>query len=907
MASRARTGPGMSESDQRARMSALFRLESLDTEPEPVFDDLAELAALIFKTPIAMISLVDSGRRWVKASVGIDLAGSVRGIALCDHTIGSGEVTIVADARQDERFRDSPSVVGPPGIGFYAGAPLVMEDGRSVGTLCVIDVEPREAFAEADQRRLKALAASVSQLLVQRAGAHRDRRLAAKAAEDAELSALAEQAGGVGVWVYDVAARRVTWSDETYRIFGLSPGRGPLHLKDVFPLYAANDAARLAEIVGQSIESATGYEYQAQITRPDGSIRDILSRGSPRRDETGAVVALYGTLQDVTEQKLAAAALRENESRLRSMNWALTAYARSTSALLHTESLEPVVASVCEAIVADDAYALACVALAEPLPSKTIKVVAGSGKAIGYLEGLKLSWSEDEPEGTGPTGRAIRSGQAQIMRDALVEPVYGPWRERGRRFGIRSSVTVPFSKGETILGVLIVYADRPDAFGPQEMDLFQQLGEELAFAISLQADRVRLAASQDAARQAEAAERAARHRLEESEARYRLLAEHVADVIVRYDVSGTIEYVSPSVRQFGHEPDDLVGRDVMSLVKVTDALSTTVRALQTDQPLAGGPENEFQIIRGDGGLVWAQGNPVRIFDDDGVLIGAVTVIRDISERRAMEDELRQKRAEAEAAAKAKAQFLANMSHEIRTPLTGVIGFGGLLKGMDGLPDTARAYTRRIVEGGQVLLSLVDDILDFSRIEAGQVQLDPRPVALGTFFDETVGLLRPEAERKGLTLSVERLGDLPALVRVDGERLRQVLLNLVGNAVKFTTRGSVSVEASYGAAGGVLRVAVTDTGAGIPADQLERLFQRFSQIDESNSRQHGGAGLGLAISKALVERLGGEIGVDSREGCGSTFWFTVLAPATDAAPASGSALDDDHALSPPASCWSMTWR
>jgi PAS domain S-box-containing protein len=462
--------------------------------------------------------------------------------------------------------------------------------------------------------------------------------------------------------------------------------------------------------------------------------------------------------------------------------------------------------------------------------------------------------------------------------DTRDSPTFGPWRGLADRYGIRSSVTVPFFRGEDIQGVVVVYGRQPNAFGPQEMVVFTQLAEELSFAIALEHERrdmkaLKAAAADSAATLAE---------LAKSDNFYQMLAEHVGDVIVAYDLDGTLEYGSTSIRQFGYTPSEIIGRNVAEFLPSTAGMATTLTALELNEAFSATRRNISQVLRRDGSPLWVQANPTKIYDAEGRFTGIVTVLRNVEERLAVEDALRRKTEEAEAAAAAKAQFLANMSHEIRTPLTGILGFADLLARVPDLPDPAGRYVDRIVKGGQSLLALVNEILDFSRLDAGALEAVVRPVDVQALVDDVVDFMRPKAEEKGLAL--ERLGDavLPACIATDAQRLRQILVNLITNAIKFTVRGAVTVE-TIALPDQKLQFMVKDTGIGIPPDQVERIFQRFSQVDESSTRQYGGAGLGLAISKSLAELLGGEIGVDSEFGSGSTFWFTIAAPAIGSEP------------------------
>jgi PAS domain S-box-containing protein len=379
------------------------------------------------------------------------------------------------------------------------------------------------------------------------------------------------------------------------------------------------------------------------------------------------------------------------------------------------------------------------------------------------------------------------------------------------------------------------------------------------------------------------AKRAAQAALAESEARYRLLADLATDIIMRMDAQGIVRYISPSCRQLGYEAEEMIGKSAYDFLHPEDLEIAQVRseALFKGEPRVPGDGREYRAVTKDGGVVWLEGMSALSRNEAGELTDIVSHLRDVTERRAFEEELQRKRTEAEAATLAKSEFLANMSHEIRTPLTGIMGFAGLLEEQGDLTPTARTYANRIATASRTLLTVVNDILDFSKIEAGQVELDTHPFDPSQFVRETVELVSSQAAEKGLELNTAIDGALPAAVAADGARLRQVLLNLLTNAIKFTESGGVTVTLGYDAKdGGRLKLSVTDTGVGIAPDRLGRLFQRFSQADGSISRQYGGTGLGLAICRSLTTLMGGEIGVESTPGVGAEFWFTVKAPACD---------------------------
>lgn len=268
--------------------------------------------------------------------------------------------------------------------------------------------------------------------------------------------------------------------------------------------------------------------------------------------------------------------------------------------------------------------------------------------------------------------------------------------------------------------------------------------------------------------------------------------------------------------------------------------------------------------------------------------------RQLVQRTAM---ARKARAEALEASRVKTEFLATMSHEVRTPLNSIIGFSQVLERRTDLADEARRHLHMIQRSGEALLTIVNDILDFSRVEAGRLELDPRPTHIAGLVEDALAIVGPAAREKRLAVSLNVVGDVAGHHRVDDQRLRQILLNFLNNAVKFTPQGVISVDLSVRPSGpetDTVRITVTDTGIGIAPEAQERLFQRFSQADSSISRSYGGTGLGLSICRGLADLMGGRVGVDSQLDQGSIFWLEVALPRC-AAPVAQSAAPDDADL------------
>ena len=395
--------------------------------------------------------------------------------------------------------------------------------------------------------------------------------------------------------------------------------------------------------------------------------------------------------------------------------------------------------------------------------------------------------------------------------------------------------------------------------------------------------------------------KAAQDQILERERQLNLLASNVTDAIFRLDLDGRCLFVTPSVQDLFHRSvESLIGRFLSIRLHAEDEL----RVRQLFGELASGQRERmnatFRTQTSDGGpWIWVEADCSLVRDPvSGAPMEVIASARDITRRKQMEAEIDEARRLAEDAATAKSRFLANMSHEIRTPMNGVIGFTDLLLGSDLAPEQRR-HVQMIAESGATMMRLLNDILDLSKIEAGQMQVSQEIFELRHKLRGSIELFRATAVKKGLRLSLDVEDDLPSHMVGDPLRIRQVIVNLVGNAIKFTQEGSIEVRVrATDDLLPMLRIEVEDSGDGVPFDRQEQIFEEFIQGDDRIVRAHGGTGLGLAISRRLARMMGGDLTVASAPGVGSIFQFIL--PLIAAAPPRN-LLRDEERFALPADC------
>lgn len=899
----------------------------MSLENSGAFDRLTELAAALFGAPVALITALEEDRQWFRSNHGYGADQTTRDESFCAHMIGTpeGSTLVVEDASVDPRFRENRLVVAE-GVRFYAGAVITTADGAQNGAVCVIDTVPRPTPSATQMESLRVLARLVGQEID-------TARLLSQHTKHTAMLEMAEELAGLGRWRFELDTSKIEWSDEVYRIHGRDRETFDPSYADVLADYHPDDREVLASCVERAVATGQGYNLELRLSNPVVGERRVMARARTEQDENGRTLALFGVFQDVTETLNTAERLRDAEASFRMLSETSTDIVARFDTKGRFLYVSPAVRTILgrepEDMLGSDCSAFIT---AEEIDRIRTILAAYSSAGPGATP-PRYEYRAQKTDGTWvwleATPRAIRNEQGKVVEyhDCVRDITAAKAAERAQQ-----ELLDTLSLAEDLAGigswkldavtgqvrwsdqVYRIHGVTPEAFNPGLDDAigFYHLDDRQAVRNWCEAavrtgeadelklrlvrpdgeerivvSRCRVERGLDGTTTAlfgvfqDVTERVNSERaIRESEARYRLLADNATDIIAVYSINGVFRYLSPAIQgPMGYRAEELVGRPFQAFIHPEDRerVQTAFADYARSAPRTPAPRVSYRGIRKDGSLVWLEAHPTVIRDASGRPVEFQDVVRDITQTKELEAALTEARDAADAAAAVKADFLANMSHELRTPLTSIIGFTGLAVAQPELSELSRRFIERIENAGRALLCTVNDILDFSKLEAGQVSIHPEPVLISKLAGSTLELFGPQAGAKDLSLILENDQDREHLVlAVDPDRVRQILLNLVSNAVKFTASGSVTLRTSYEATEGLLRIEVSDTGDGISAEQQERLFKRFSQIDGSMTRAHSGTGLGLAICKGLAEAMGGRVGISSEVGVGSTFWFEIPA-------------------------------
>ena len=890
------------------RLAALHQYEILDTILNDDFERLARLGALVCHMPISKVALIDENRQWFKSTNGIDMSETSPEDSFCHYTITQSSIVEIPDTHLDDRFRTKLFVEQAPFVRFYAGYPLVDPEGNCMGTICVLDIKPNK-LSDCQKESLKLLAQQVMSLI----GSPKKRR---EVISMQRLFALSNDliciAGKDGYFkkVNPAFVKLLGWEKKSLLD---KPFFEYIHPEDL-------EKTRIDIAKVEAGDPSPSFEHRF---RCKNGCYLTLQWMSTVEAETGNILAIG---RDVTTIKIEEENLRFSEEKFRSIF-------ENSQGLIYTHDMDGkflTINAAGSALLGYEVDQVLNLSLSDLMPARHLAVfhryLLGI-KTIGKSSGLMTTMDANGTERIWNYQNIVVKNQAGLdyvvgncmdvtknqqltqnllrMKEMLLQTNQMA-RVGGWEIDFENGVThwsdmtkqihqLPLdykpslqtgigfykegdSRDKIMLATQLAISDGKGF--DLELELVTEKGIDLwvrviGVAIFKGGKIKRLyGAFQDID-----AKKKAEQELISEQARLLTFVKHAPAAVAMFDRD--IKYLAISNRWL--EEYDLEGRDIIGLSHYEIFPNVTQQWKDIHQDCLNGAvvKEEESRWRPQG---WDHDQYLNFevrpwYRSEGNVGGIMMFTQDITEETLKKEELRQAKIQAELANSAKSEFLANMSHEIRTPLNGIIGFTDLILETN-LDEVQKQYVDIVNQSADTLLGVIADILDFSKIEAGKLDLDIRKCDLHEILAQSVNIISFPVQKKGLEMLFNLPADLPRFVWVDEVRLKQVLINLLGNSAKFTSAGEIELtvevlrDRPLNDDEIMCRFKVRDTGIGIMPDNHSNVFQAFSQGDSSTTKKYGGSGLGLTISNKLLDIMGSRLELESTPNVGSIFHFDL---------------------------------
>ena len=903
--------------EENKRLIALDSYNVLDTLPEKEYDAITRLASYICQAPIALITLIDAERQWIKSKVGVEASEMPRSDAFCNHTIRNDEIMEINDSLENDNFKENMLVIGEPHIRFYAGAPLIDPDGQRLGALCVIDRVPRKLTAE-QKDALRTLANEVMSHLVLR---KQKRELEAALALRKDFSTLFNSSPEVH-FIANKDSNIELINDAVFNILGYTPEQAMG--RSLWDFVVGNNREQFVPLIEKAVASQEPFDIETQTVTANKHVKWI---GWCAVNKEGK---WYASGRDITYQKRLLTELEQLSLVASKVRNGVVISNANDEVIWTNSAFETITGYTFEDV---ENKLLRNTLKGEPTPESKKRLDEAIAKKEYYEIELSMNKKDGKPiwlsivnsviyDSKGDVDKFIRTiiditlrktaeKDLEIMSFAARKTPSGLLiRDKdGNVIWMNEAIenmlgyTLDEMRGKSLSTILLgedsdinIYNDAVNAVKEKrtyaaEIKVYKKDRTPIWVFVSNSPLKNE---SGDVERQVGVfVDITERKKAEDQLKMLSLVASKTTGGVVINDSNGKVDWINDAFEKItGYNINDVKGKHLGDSLKgeLTDvAIIQHARELSKNKQSF---EVDLLAYRKDGQPLWLSVINSVILDSDGNVDKYIEVIIDITAKKKVEIELIAAKEQALQLNRAKDMFISVMSHEIRTPLNAVIGMSHLLIDDDPLPSQ-KENLNVLKFSAENLMTLINDVLDFTKIETGNVQLEQANVNLREMVQSIINSMQYRATEKNIFLKQDFDDAIPELVIADSARLIQILLNLTGNAVKFTDTGGVTIGLKVLEQNDKsvrIRFAVSDTGIGIAENKLGTIFESFKQAELDTTRKYGGTGLGLAISKRLVGLYDSRINVDSIPGRGSTFWFTITFNKADSQTISSSKME-----------------